>query len=45
MVDQIALTSKCFEVLCENVGTVEMEWFLHFIKSGKIDYTQWRREH
>ena len=22
-----------------------MEWFLHFIKSGKIDYTEWRHQH
>ena len=45
MVDQIALTSKCFKILSENVGTVEMEWFLHYIGSGKIDYTEWRRKH
>lgn len=45
MTDQIALATKCFNILSENVGPLEMEWFLHYIGSGKIDYTTWQRDY
>ena len=45
MIDHVALKEKCFKVLLDNVGDVEMEWFIHDIQTQKQDYTKWRRDH
>ena len=45
MIDHIALKEKCFQVLLDNVGDVETEWFIHVIQTQKQDYTKWRKEH
>ncbi|MBO4350270.1 MAG: hypothetical protein J6A01_04885 [Proteobacteria bacterium] len=42
---EIALASKCMKILCEQVGTLETERFIHFITSNHFDYTEWQREH
>ena len=45
MNDSIALVNRCMDVLCETVGVVEAEKFIHFIKTESFDYTKWQRKH
>lgn len=45
MNDNVALASKCVDVLCDNVGIVEAEKFVYLIKTEAFDYTSWQREH
>ena len=45
MNDNIALVNHCMDVLCEAVGVVETEKFIHFIKTESFDYTKWQRRH
>ena len=45
MIDNIALVNRCMDVLCESVGVVEAERFIHFVKSESFDYTKWQRQH
>lgn len=45
MSDGIALVNHCMDVLCEAVGVVEAEKFIHFIKTESFDYTKWQRKH
>ena len=45
MIDHVALKTKCFQVLRDNVGDVEAEWFIHDIQTQKQDYTSWRQQH
>ena len=45
MTDNIALASKCMDVLCKNVGIVEAERFICYIKSEAFDYTKWQRDY
>ena len=45
MIDHVALRTKCFKVLQENVGEIETEWFIHDLQTQKQDYTAWQREH
>ena len=45
MNDNIALASKCLDILCKQVGVVDTERFIHFIKAEAFDYTKWQREH
>ena len=42
---EIALADKCMRILCEHVGTIDAERFIHFITSNRFDYTEWQREH
>jgi len=37
------LKSKCFTILAEQVGSVEMERFIMLLNRDTFDYTEWRR--
>ena len=37
------LKSKCFTILAEQVGNVEMERFIMLLNRDTFDYTEWRR--
>ena len=37
------LKSKCFTILAEQVGSVEMERFVMLLNRDTFDYTEWRR--
>lgn len=39
------IANKCMDVLRNNVGTVELEQFIYFVRSQSFDYTKWQREH
>lgn len=45
MNNSISLVEKCMRILCENVGVIEAEQFIYFIKTENFDYTQWQRMH
>ena len=38
------LKSKCFSILAEQVGSVEMERFVMLLNRDGFDYTEWRKE-
>ena len=38
------LKSKCFTILAEQVGSVEMERFVMLLNRDAFDYTEWRKE-
>lgn len=38
------LKSKCFTILAEQVGNVEMERFIMLMNRDTFDYTEWRKE-
>ena len=37
------LKSKCFSILSEQVGSVEMERFVMLLNRDAFDYTEWRK--
>ena len=37
------LQSKCFTILAEQVGSVEMERFVMLLNRDTFDYTEWRK--
>lgn len=37
------LKSKCFTILAERVGAVEMERFVMLLRQDAFDYTEWRK--
>ena len=37
------LKSKCFTILAEHVGNVEMERFVMLLNRDTFDYTEWRK--
>ena len=37
------LKSKCFTILSEQVGSVEMERFIMLLNRDTFDYTEWRK--
>ena len=46
MTDNInMIVEKCMNAVRENVGTVELEQFIYYIRSQSFDYTKWQREH
>lgn len=38
------LKSKCFTILAEQVGNVEMERFVMLLNRDTFDYTEWRKD-
>ena len=38
------LKRKCFSILAEQVGSVEMERFVMLLSRDTFDYTEWRKE-
>lgn len=38
------LKNKCFTILAEQVGSVEMERFVMLLNRDAFDYTEWRKE-
>ena len=38
------LKSKCFSILAEQVGSVEVERFVMLLNRDSFDYTEWRKE-
>ena len=38
------LKSKCFTILAEQVGNVEMERFIMLLSRDTFDYTEWRKD-
>ena len=38
------LKSKCFSILAEQVGSVEMERFVMLLSRDTFDYIEWRKE-
>ncbi|MBQ1927394.1 MAG: hypothetical protein II180_14895 [Proteobacteria bacterium] len=45
MNSNILLADKCMRILCEHVGIIEAEQFIHFIKTECFDYTEWQQTH
>ena len=46
MNENIVITAnRCMDAIRENVGTVELEQFIYYIRSQSFDYTKWQREH
>lgn len=45
MNDNIALVSRCMDILCKHVGVIEAERFVYLIKTETFDYTKWQRDH
>ena len=43
MLTDSELKSKCFTILAEQVGNVEMERFIMLLNRDTFDYTEWRR--
>ncbi len=39
------LKSKCFTILAQQVGDIEMERFVMLIHRDVFDYTEWRKDH
>ena len=44
MLTDSELKSKCFTILAEQVGSVEMERFVMLLNRDTFDYTEWRRK-
>jgi len=38
------LKCKCFTILAEQVGSVEMERFVMLLSRDAFDYTEWRKD-
>jgi len=38
------LKSRCFTILAEQVGSVEMERFVMLLNRDSFDYTEWRKD-
>ena len=46
MIDNLSVTAKkCMDAISRNVGTVELEAFIYYIRSQNFDYTKWQKEH
>ena len=45
MNDNVLLADKCMRVLCEHVGVIEAEQFVHFVKTECFDYTKWQQSY
>ncbi len=45
MVNTIQILDRGFACLAENMGVVEMEYFISLIKRDDFDYTVWQREY
>ncbi len=46
MMDNLSVTvQKCMDTLKRQVGTVELEAFIYYVRSQNFDYTKWQREH
>ncbi|MBQ4225825.1 MAG: hypothetical protein II773_08875 [Oscillospiraceae bacterium] len=43
--NNMALVSKCMDILCKQVGIVDAERFIYIMRSDTFDYTKWQREH
>lgn len=43
--NNIALVSKCMDILCNQVGIVDAERFIYIMRSEAFDYTKWQRDH
>lgn len=43
--NNIALVSKCMDILCSQVGIVDAERFIYIMRSEAFDYTKWQRDH
>ena len=43
--NNIALVSRCMDILCDQVGIVDTERFIYIMRSEAFDYTKWQREH
>lgn len=44
MMTDSELKSKCFTILAEQVGSVEMERFVMLLRQDVFDYTEWRKD-
>lgn len=45
MVKTIQILDQGFACLVENMGVIDMEYFISLIKRDDFDYTVWQREH
>lgn len=43
--NNIALVSRCMDILCNQVGIVDTERFIYIMRSEAFDYTKWQRDH
>ena len=43
--NNIALVSRCMDILCSQVGIVDAERFIYIMRSEAFDYTKWQRDH
>ena len=46
MIDsKAALADKCMSILCEQIGVIEAEQFIFYLRTEGFDYTSWQQEH
>ena len=43
--NNIALVSRCMDILCSQVGIVDTERFIYIMRSEAFDYTKWQLDH
>ena len=43
--NNIALVSRCMDILCSQVGIVDTERFIYIMRSEAFDYTKCQRDH
>lgn len=43
--NNIALVSRCMDILCSQVGIVDAERFIYIMRSEAFDYTKWQRDY
>lgn len=43
--NNVLLADRCIDILRDQIGTVETEAFIYYIRSESFDYTKWQREH
>lgn len=43
--NNIALVSRCMDILCSQVVIVDTERFIYIMRSEAFDYTKWQRDH
>ena len=43
--NNIALVSRCMDILCNQVGIVDAERFIYIMRSESFDYTKWQCDH
>ena len=40
-----ALAERCMNILCNQVGVINAERFILYLRNEDFDYTKWQRDH